>query len=113
MNKFIHVLIAAGFAFACTCLWGMLNLMSNVMFARSIIPPAFTQFCIGMKPVFVVLPIVAAAYCLYVCIRKSDSARHWVSFFAATVGSLVVVMLPTLLAVWLPMIQLIDLSVRK
>jgi hypothetical protein len=113
MNKLIHGLIAAFFAFACLCLWGMLNLTSHVMFRVSDNPPAFTQFCIGLKPLYVVLPIVAVAYCFYVWIRKADTRRSWVSFFAATMGSLVVVMLPTLLAIWLPVIQFMDIATKK
>lgn len=113
MNKFIHGLIAAFFGFACLCLWGMLNLTSVVMFRVSENPPAFTRFCIGLKPLFVVLPIIAVAYCFYVWIRKADLRRSWVSFFAATMGSLVLILMPTLIAVWLPVIQFIELTARK
>jgi hypothetical protein len=113
MNKLIHGLIAAFFAFACLCLWAMLNLTEHIMFRVTENPPGFTQFCIGLKPLFVVLPILAVAYCIYVWIRKADTRRSWISFFAATMGSLVVVMLPTLLAVLLPVIQFMELTVKK
>ena len=113
MNKAIHGLIAASFAFACWCLWGMLTLTSRVMLRVSDHPPAFTQLCVGLRPLFAVLPVVAAVYCLYVWIRKADLRRSWVAFFAATMGSLVLVMLPTLIAVWLPVIQFIDLTGKK
>ena len=113
MNKIIHGFIMAFFAFACACLWGMLNLTSVAMFRVSDQPPAFTLFCVGLRPLFVVLPIVAAAYCLYVWIRKADIGRSWVPFFAATTGSLVVVMLPTMIAIWLPIIQFIELTGKK
>ena len=112
MNKIIHGLIAAFFAFACACLWGMLNLTSHAMLRVSDQPPAFTLFCVGLRPLFVALPIVAGAYCLYVWIRKTDVRRSWVPFFAATMGSLVLVMLPTMIAVWLPVIQFIELTGR-
>jgi hypothetical protein len=113
MNKTIHGLIAAAFAFACWCLWGMLTLASKLMLRVSDHPPAFTELCVGLRPLFVVLPVLAAAYCLYVWIRKTDPRRSWVPFFAATMGSLVVVMLPTLIAVWLPVIQFIGLAGAK
>lgn len=108
MNKLIHGLIAVSFAFACLCLWGMLTLTSNTMLRMQAQPPAFTQFCIGLRPLFVVLPIMVAAYCLYVWIRKTDLLqRPWMPFFAATMGCLVVVTLPTMMAAWLPVIQFI------
>ena len=113
MNKAIHGIIAASFAFACCCLWSMLNLTLHVMLRVSDHPPAFTQLCVGLRPLFVVLPVVAAAYCVYVWIRKADLRRSWVPFFAATMGSLVLVMLPTLLAVWLPVIQFIGMTGQK
>ena len=113
MNKIIHGLIAAGFAFACWCLWAMLKLTSHVMLRVSDHPPAFTQLCVELKPLLVVLPVLAAAYCLYVWIRKTDHRPSWVPFFAATMGSLVLVMLPTMIAVWLPMIQFIELTGKK
>ena len=113
MNKVIHGLIAACFAFACMCLWGMLTLTSHAMLHASIQPPAFTLFLIGLRPLFVVLPVLATAYCLYVLIRKADPRRTWMPYFATIAGSLLFVMLPTLLAVWLPVIQLIGMTVKK
>lgn len=113
MNKFIHGVIMAFFGFACLCLWGMLNLTSVVMFRVSENPPAFTRLWVGLKPLFVVLPILALAYCLVVWIRQADVRRTWVSFFAATMGSLVLILMPTLIAVWLPVIQFIELAARK
>jgi hypothetical protein len=113
MNKVIHDLITTFFAVACWCLWGMLTLISNVMLRVSDQPPAFTRFCVGLRPLFVVLPIVAAVYCLYVWIRKQDIRRSWVGFFAATMSSLVLVMLPTMIAVWLPVFQFIELTGKK
>ena len=113
MNKLIHGLIAVSFAFACLCLWGMLTLTSHVPPRVAGQVPAFTQFCIGLRPLFVVLPVVAAAYCLYVWIRKTDHRHSWVPFFATTMGCLMVVMLPTIIAVWLPVIQYIGVIGTK
>ena len=110
MYKVIHGLITALFAFACFCLWGMLGLTSHVVLRVSDHPPAFTQLWVSLRPLFVVLPALAAAYCVYVWIRKSDSGRSWVPYFAAIMGSLVSVMLPTMIAVWLPVMQFIELT---
>lgn len=113
MNKIMHGLIAVGFAFACWCLWGMLSLTSNLMLRVSDHPPAFTQLCVGLKPLFVVLPVAAASYCLYVWIRKTENPNPWVSFLATTTGILVLAALPTIIAIWLPVIQFIDLAGKK
>lgn len=110
MNKTIHGLIALCFAFACLCLWGMLTLSSQVILRSSTTAPAFTRFCIGLRPTFVVLPILAAAYCLYVWMRKTGPSRSWVPYFAATTGLLVITMLPTLIAVWLPFIHFMAMA---
>jgi len=58
--------------------------------------------------VFAVLPFIAAAYCIYVWIRKTDGRRSWVSFFAATMGVLVVVTLPTFVAMYLPLVAQLE-----
>jgi hypothetical protein len=113
MNKTIHGLITACFAFACWCLWGMLTLISRITLRVPDYPPGFTELWLRLRPLFVVLPVVAAAYCVYVWIRKTDSRRSWVPFFAAAVGSLVLVMLPTMIAIWLPVIQFIELTGKK
>jgi hypothetical protein len=110
MNKTIHGLIVAFFALACWCLWGMLTLISHVTPRISDQPPAFTQFCFELRPLLVVLPVLAATYCLYVWIRKADARRSWVPFFAVTMAGLVLVMLPTMLASWLPVIQFIAIT---
>jgi len=57
------------------------------------------------RPLLVVLPILAAAYCIYVWVRKTDERRSWVGFFAATMCALVLVTLPTMVAAYLPLIE--------
>ena len=110
MNKIIHGVIAGFFAFACWCLWGMLTLISQVMGRVSEHPPGFTQIIVGLRPLFVILPIVAATYCFFVWVRKPDSRHPWVPFFAGAMGILMLVTLPTMIAVWLPVIQFIELT---
>ena len=113
MNKIIHGLIAVLFAFACCCLWGMLTLISHVLPRVSDDPPAFTELCVGLRPLLIVLPVLAAAYSLYVSIQKAKIRRSWVPFCTATAGSLVTITLPTLIAVGLPVIQFIELTGKK
>jgi len=108
MNKAIHGLVTAFLAINCWFLWGMLRLTGGFMHRVSDHPPLFTQLCVNLRPVFAVLPILALCYCVYVWLRKADTGPSWVGFFASTMGVLVLTMLPTMVAVWLPMVQFIE-----
>jgi hypothetical protein len=113
MNKAIHGLITAFLAVGCWFLWAMLKLTAGFMHRVSDHPPQFTQLCVNLRPVFAVLPILALAYCVYVWVRKADPRHSWVGFFATTMGALVLTMLPTMVAVWLPMVQFIEKAAGK
>lgn len=111
MNKFIHGLLLATFAVACWFLSGLLKL--SVIAGGNVQPPAFTRLCIGLRPVFVVLPCLAAAYCLYVWFRKSNGKSSWINFFAVTMSVLVLVTLPSLTAAYLPLVAAINHMASK
>jgi hypothetical protein len=113
MNKAIHGLITLGLAVGCWWLWAMLKLTASYMHRGPHHPPAYTQFCVDLRTAFVVPPILALAYCVYVWIRRSEPRPSWAGFFAVTMGLYVLAMLPTLVAVWLPMVQFIELAARK
>jgi hypothetical protein len=51
---------------------------------------------------------LACLWCIYAWFRKAQGQHAWVGFFAATMGVLVLVMLPTIIAAWLPMIHIIE-----
>jgi hypothetical protein len=112
MNKAVHGLITLCLAVACWWLWAMLKLTAGFMHRVSDHPPAYSQFCVEWRAAFVVLPILALSYCVFVWLRKADKGPSWVGFFAATTGAFVLTMLPTLVAVWLPMVQFIELARR-
>ncbi len=105
MNKAIHGLIVVVFAISCLCLWGMLSIVGHLTARMSL--PGFTQFCVGLKPLLYVLPILAAGYCGYVWCSKEGARRSWVGFFAGTMSALVLVTMPTILATWLPLIDVL------
>ena len=113
MNRLIHGLIAVFFGVACWFLWGVLTLTSNVMLRISDHPPAFTQLCVSLRPVLVVLPALAAGYCLLVWIRKAEVVNSWFGFLASTMMALVLVLIPTMIAIWLPVIQFIEKSLAQ
>ncbi len=105
MNKSIHALIVAVFAIACLFLSWMLALIAQLMPRMPL--PGFTQFCVSLKPVLYVLPILAVAYCCRVWFSKEATRRSWVGFFAGTMMALVLVMVPTIIATWLPMLAVV------
>jgi len=106
MNKIAHALILAVFGIACFFLWGILALAPNIGHGQAL--PAFTLFCVKLQPVTITLPILAAAYCLWIWFRKADRLPSWVVFFATTMSILVLVTLPTLIAALLPLISVAD-----
>jgi hypothetical protein len=108
MNKIIHGLIALFLSLACLCLWGMLNIISHTMLRVAAHPPGFTQLCVELRPLIFVLPALAVIYCVYVWLGKKSIQHSWMPFFAAAMGSLVLVGLPVIIAAWLPVIQFIE-----
>jgi glycerol-3-phosphate acyltransferase PlsY len=71
--------------------------------------PAFTRLCMVAGPRLVGgLAILAAAYCLWVWFRKTEARASWVGFLATTMASLVFVLLPTMVAMYLPVIDAIN-----
>ena len=108
MNKLIHGLIVAWFGFDCWCLWGVLNLTGYLKPGGDRLP-AFSQFCVSLRPTLVVLPAMAAAYCLYVWTRRGEAQPHWIGFFAVTTAVMVLLLHVTFIAAWLPVVKLIEL----
>ena len=108
MNKVIHAVVLACFGAACWFICGILRLpMMVAVGGRQL--PAFTRFCMGVGPALAGgLAILAAAYCVWVWIRKADSRYPWVSFLATTMAALVLVMLPTIIAILLPLIDAVN-----
>ena len=106
MNKTAHLLILAVFGITCWFLWVILKLAALPAHGQQL--PAFTVLCIGLRPVMIVLPVFATAYCLWVWFRKADRLPSWMVFFAATTSVLVLITVPTLIAAYLPLIAGFD-----
>jgi len=107
MKKLIHALVLAVFAFGCWFSWAILTLAPKVRRANPDLP-GFTNLCISLRPVVIALPILAAAYCVWVWFRKADNVPSWMGFFAAAVGMLVVVTLPAMVAAYLPLLSAVN-----
>ena len=109
MKKIIHGLILAVFGFACWITWVTLKLAPVAALGhpeRGL--PGFTTLCIGLRPLVAVLPVLAAAYCVWVWFRKADRVPSWIGFFAATTGALVLVTLPAMVAAYLPLLDALN-----
>lgn len=98
MKKIIYALILAVFCLGCFSAWGMLTTVQELRehFLQGRVLPEFTNFCLRFRPLLLALPILPAAYCLWVWSRKKDQIPSWTGFFAATTCALLVVALPTI-----------------
>jgi fructose-specific phosphotransferase system IIC component len=107
LNKLAHGIILAFFGVACWFVWVVLSLPSTVrLHGVELHLPLFTRVCIGLGTRIVVgLAIVATVYCLRVWIRKSDGRSSWVAFLATVTGALLLVTLPTIVAIYLPLVN--------
>lgn len=111
MNKVIHGLVAAVFGITCLFLSWMLTLVSGLMPGMQL--PAFTRFCISVRPLLLVPPVLAVSYCFNVWFGRNDTRRSWVGFFAGTTTVLVFVMVPTIIAAWLPVLHLTNVLAAR
>jgi hypothetical protein len=108
MKKIIHLITLLVFGVGCFCSWGILNLLAGFFHNANLPLPAFTTFCVSLRPLLIVLPIMAAVYCVWVWLRKADRVPSWIGFFAATTGSLVLVTLPAMVAAYLPLLAALN-----
>ena len=120
MNKMLHALVLMVFGGACWFLSLILRLplMVQTMTARlpSVPPgqavlPAFTRFCMGAGPILLgALALLALGYCIYVWVRKAERPASWIGFLASTMSALVLVLLPTVVAIYIPLVDFLNRS---
>lgn len=107
MNKIAHGIVLVLFAVACWFVWALLQLPAMVRLKTGELAlPAFTRLCMGLGPSVVIgLAALATAYCVWVWLRKVESRNSWVGFLAAATGSLFLVTLPVVVAIYLPLVK--------
>jgi hypothetical protein len=120
MNKMLHAVVLVVFGGACwfVSLILKLPLMVQPMTARlpSVPPgqavlPAFTRLCMGAGPILLgALALLALGYCIYVWARKPDRPAPWTGFLATTMSALVLVLLPTVVAIYIPLVDFLNRS---
>lgn len=119
MNKMIHAVILVVFGAACWFLsMIILKLPLMVLPAAARLStvtgeqahlPAFTRLCMAAGPVLLaVFAMGALAYCIYVWVRKAASPVRWTGFLATTMSGLVLVLLPTVVAIYIPLVDFIN-----
>lgn len=118
MNKIMHGVVLALFGGACWFLSLMLKLPLMVQTATARLTsaprgqavfPAFTRLCMGAGPVLLgTLAVLALGYCIFVWARRAERQAPWVGFLAASTSALVLVLLPTVVAIYLPLVDLLN-----
>jgi hypothetical protein len=101
MNKTLHAIILVVFTVACSLVWLLMKL--PLLLGPSHPLPGFTALCVSLRPIMIVLPIVAAAYCVWIWLRKSDKLPSWIGFFAVLMGILMLLALPAVVSAYLPL----------
>ncbi len=123
MNKLLHALVLVFFTGACWFLALMLKLPLMVQATTPRLPsvrpgeivlPAFTRLCMAAGPILLAaLALSAVAYCIYVWTRKAGSRATWIGFLATAMSALVLVVMPTVVAMYLPLVDFINRSMAQ
>jgi hypothetical protein len=110
MHKMIPGFMVVFFGLGCALLWWMLTLVlqATQRFLPGFRVPPFTSLCISLRPALIILPISAVACCVYAWARRIESREAWLGFFAALVMALQLMMLPVVIAAWLPLLNIIE-----
>src|ERR1041385_8327681 len=120
MNKMMHGVVLVLFGGACWFLSLILKLPLMVLPATarlaSVPPgqaslPAFTRLCMGAGPfLLAALAFLALGYCIHVWMRRAERQAPWVGFLATTMSALVLVLLPTVVAIYIPLVDFLNRS---
>lgn len=110
MNKIAHGIVLVFFGLACWFVWALLQLPLMVrLHGVELNLPAFTRLCIALGPFVVVgLAVFATVYCVWVWSRKVEMRASWVGFLATATGSLFLVTLPVVVALYLPLVNALN-----
>jgi hypothetical protein len=124
LNLIVHGFILIFFSVVCWFVWGTLHLpqmMQGILAKAGAIDqatgygalPRFTQMMVELRNFMFVPPLLAFVYCLYLWVRKSNGKNSWTGFFAMTTAVLIFILLPTLVAVLLPVIDFMNHLPKK
>ena len=110
LNKIAHVIVLAFFGIACWLVWVLLQLPPMVrLHGVALQLPAFTRFCMAVGPsVIIGLAVLGTGYCVWVWLRRAETRISWVGFLATATGSLFLVTLPIVVAIYLPLVNALN-----
>jgi hypothetical protein len=120
MNKMMHAVVFVVFSVACwfvalilklpmMVLPAIARLRSNPLEPAAL--PAFTRLCMGAGPIILgMFALLALGYCIYVWMRKGERSASWTGFLATTMSALVLVLLPTVVAIYIPVVDFLNRS---
>ena len=121
MNKMMHAVVLVVFGGACWFL-SLIILKLPLMVLPAIARlrsapqeqsnlPAFTRLCMAAGPLLLAaFAIAALGYCIYVWVRKAERQAHWTGFLATTMSALVLVLLPAVVAIYIPLVDFLNRS---
>jgi hypothetical protein len=95
MTKLANVLVLGVFAGSCLLARAMLTLMLEVRNAGRVLP-YWTNLCISLRPLLLLMPIAAAVCCVWLLLRKGESSSRGTAFVAATMTLLILFVLPAI-----------------
>ena len=110
MTKLTNVLVLGVFAGSCLIARAMLTLMLEVRNTGRMLP-YWSNLCISLRPLLMFMPIAAAAYCLWLWLRKGEEASRGTGFVLATMTLLILFVLPAIATSYLPMMYLVRVAV--
>src|SRR6266480_2916210 len=115
MNKTLHAVVLIVFTGACWFLSLMLKLPLMVQAMMAKLPsvpseppglPAFTTLCMTAGPFLLAgFVFLALSYCVYWWVRKGERQPRCIGFLATTTSALLLVVLPTVVAIYLPLVE--------
>ena len=120
MNKMMHAVVLVVFGGACWFMSMILKLPMMVVPAaarlhstpvENVQLPAFTRLCMALGPMLLAaFALLALAYCIYVWVRKTERPASWTGFLATTMSALVLLLLPTVVAIYIPLVDFLNRS---
>lgn len=110
MRKLTCALVLGVFGSTCLLAWAMLTLMFDIKNAGRALP-YFTDCCIVLRPVLIVLPVLATAYYLWLCFHKEEKHSRWMGFVAVMMTALIVFVLPAISTAYLLMVDPVKMAI--
>lgn len=112
MKKLTTVLVLAVFGFNCWFAWALLTLLLDVRNAGRVLP-YFTNLCITLRPLLVLLPIAAVAYGLWLWFHKPENVPARAGFVITTMTVLISFVFPAMLtSYWLVIASITPLAMK-